>query len=732
MALLDLDLGGLLDDLEDTINGVLGGDLGAVVTEIAPGNLINDLGDTLSNALGGEPTGLLSGLLDANLIDVGQLQSLLDGGPGGTLDLGALGDLVSGDTGLLGGVLDLVFDTDLLGHTVIDQAALQDLSAADLADVVTYVTNVVGAVLSTPSEGLDVDNVLTTVLTGDDDVTGTERDNTLRGGAGNDEIHGMGGDDAMSGGAGQDTLDGGAGADTMSGGSGDDIYYVDNAGDQVREANEQGVDTVNSSVAFSLAGQYIENLTLTGSANIAGTGNSLDNVITGNAGNNVLDGATGADTMAGGAGNDTYYADNAGDRVIEAGDAGTDKVISSVSFSLTGQYVENLNLTGSADINGTGNSLDNVITGNAGDNVLDGFTGADQMSGGAGDDTYYVDNAGDRAFEAKNGGFDQVISSVSYALSAQYVENLSLTGSGDIDGLGNSLDNVISGTTGDNVINGWTGADTMTGLAGNDTYYVDNASDVVIEANRGGTDTVNSSVSFSLAGQYVENLNLTGSDDIDGAGNSLDNVITGNAGDNAIDGGFGADTMSGGAGDDTYYVQNTGDTAVEGRGGGVDTVNSTVSYALTGQYVENLNLTGSGNTNALGNSLDNTIVGNSGKNVIDGSSGSDVLTGGAGRDTFVFDTKLGASNVDHITDFSVADDTIRLDHTVFAGLTTGGLSADAFTAGAAAHDASDRIIYNSSTGALLFDRDGTGSASAVQFATLGDHLALTNADFTVV
>ncbi|WP_134494132.1 calcium-binding protein [Microvirga pakistanensis] len=242
---------------------------------------------------------------------------------------------------------------------------------------------------------------------------------------------------------------------------------------------------------------------------------------------------------------------------------------------------------------------------------------------------------------------------------------------------------------------------------------------------------------------------LAGNDTITG-GSSADRLdgfdgndtITGNAGNDVLSGGLGADVMTGGAGNDTYYVDNASDRVVETSTGGTsDKVYTTVSHTLA-QYVEHLYAQGSLSINLSGNTLANTIKGNAGANRIDGGSGDDALYGGAGndtlygragKDTFVFDTALSSSNVDKLVDFSVQDDTIRLENAVFKKLTkTGTLSTSFFTVGPKAKDTNDYIVYDSKTGVLSYDADGSGNGAAVKFAQLATNLKLTNADFVVI
>ncbi|MBS3029212.1 MAG: DUF4347 domain-containing protein [Dolichospermum sp. DET50] len=307
------------------------------------------------------------------------------------------------------------------------------------------------------------------------DLSGFTGTISFNGTTGNDWIKAGTGNDDLGGGDGNDTLNGGTGADLLGGGSGNDSYVVDNVGDVIIEFLNQGIDTVESSITWTLK-NHLENLTLTGTTAINGTGNNLNNIITGNTGNNVLNGGAGADTMIGGAGNDSYYVDNTADSITENLNEGTDIVFSTVTYTLT-TNVENLTLQGTTAINGTGNDLNNSITGNTaaniltgglGNDTLTGGAGADTMIGGAGNDSYYVDNTADTITENLNEGTDIVFSSVTYTLTTD-VENLTLQGTTAINGTGNTLNNSITGNTADNVLTGGLGNDTLTGNAGSDT-----------------------------------------------------------------------------------------------------------------------------------------------------------------------------------------------------------------------------------------------------------------------
>jgi serralysin len=318
-------------------------------------NLGIALTTTIENAHGGSADDTITGNAVNNI--------LLGNGGNDTLE-GGLGD----DTLTGGAGIDTVtYEAATAGVTVsLAVTAAQNTGGAG-SDKIATVENLTGSAH-------------------DDALTGNGSANTLSGGAGNDTLRGGNGIDVLLGGGGNDTLNGNTGADAMTGGAGDDLYYVENAGDSVTEAGSNGHDRVSSTVTYTL-GANVEDLTLTGTAAINGTGNGLANALTGNSAANVLNGKTGADTMSGGLGNDTYYVDNAGDVVKEASaSGGTDKVNATVSFTLGGN-LEQLTLTGTGATSGTGNGLANTLTGNGAANVLNGLGGADALKGGAGADT---------------------------------------------------------------------------------------------------------------------------------------------------------------------------------------------------------------------------------------------------------------------------------------------------------------------------------------------------------
>ena len=257
--------------------------------------------------------------------------------------------------------------------------------------------------------------------------------------------------------------------------------------------------------------------------------------------------------------------------------------------------------------------------------------------------------------------------------------------------VGGSGNDDITGNAAANILNGGGGADTMLGGAGNDTYVVDNAGDKVYETttiggavNSGGSDTVRSSVTYTL-GNFVEKLTLTGLAAINGSGNALANALVGNGAANILRGANGNDVLVGGAGADTLY-------------------------------------------------------GGAHNDLLRGGAGSDVLFGGAGSDIFRFDTALSTStvkNVDWIRDFDPAQDTIQLENSIFTRFgtgTTGPISPALFRANTTglAQDGNDYLIYETDTGKLFYDANGSAAGGSVQIALLQANLALSSADYALV
>ena len=359
------------------------------------------------------------------------------------------------------------------------------------------------------------------------------------------------------------------------------------------------------------------------------------------------------------------------------------------SFSNIGGFAGNISIAigavienakgGSGNDTLIGNSAANILTGNSGNDTLDGKAGADTLNGGAGNDTYVLGTESDTVIDS--GGIDRIISTITRSLASySTIERLTLTGTGNINGTGNGLNNVLAGNAGNNILDGGTGVDTLVGGAGNDVYVLGAESDTVIDS--GGIDRIASTITRSLASySTIERLTLAGTGNINGTGNGLNNALTGNSGHNRLDGGNGNDTLNGGAGNDT-------------------------------------------------------LLGGAGADRLYGNIGNDRLTGGTGADAFVFHSTPNAStNVDRITDFSVADDVIWLENSVFTALgAAGALSSAAFVRNTTglAQDAHDRLIYESDTGELYYDSNGSAAGGSVLIAVLNPNLLMTHLDFTVI
>lgn len=438
-------------------------------------------------------------------------------------------------------------------------------------------------------------------------------------------MNGLAGNDTILGTAGNDTIDGGKGNDLMVGGLGDDTYYVDSLFDTPLENPGEGTDLVNVSIA---SGTYLlptdverVQVTSSGAVNVTAVGaNSYElmggggaNILTSADGNDTLDGGLGIDKLIGGKGNDHYVVNVAGDVITENADEGTDDVL--VKFSAAGTYLMAANVenavadTGIINTNITGNGLDNSITGNEGHNLLSGGDGKDTLVGSLGNDTLdggagtmdVVDlaaygtsanwtatrlsatevkltytGAPNTSVTLRNVEFvhfsdvDTTPADLIANASTPFADNLHLAAPGALDG--GAGNDTLHGSSGDDTLIGGTGNDIMFGMGGNDTYYVDSASDVVVEnADEfpGDVDTVivtMASGTYALGlGNDVEIGTIQSTGAVNLTGNELDNTLTGGnganilvggAGNDTINGKLGADVLTGGAGNDDF-VFNT-------------------------------------------------------------------------------------------------------------------------------------------------------------------------------
>lgn len=550
-------------------------------------------------------------------------------------------------------------------------------------------------------------------------------------------------------------IDGAGDADTLDGSGGADIYLISNPsiGPNVIKIIDTGTSGVDEVRITS---------TTSGTLTFSGEEKGIERVIIG----------TGA--------------------AVKAISTGTASV--SVDALLNKNKLTIVGNAGNNWIRGT--AFADSIEGGAGSDDLETGGGIDTMAGGSGDDRYYITDSKVVVKESLNEGVDTVYSTASAYTLPKNVEQLILVYFGannqslttNVSAKGNALNNLIIGNAAANIIDGAAGNDTLTGQGGNDTYFIDSSLDVVIELSAGGeADLVKSTAANYTLSSNVENLTLIGKANINGTGNGAANVITGNTGKNTLTSGGGNDTMTGGAGADQFILNGVGTAAITDFGNGADILingaNSSVAMSLAKAWVATAATRNDGLANILSNGLKvdlskvtlgngfsisnvkdgvvgskaanfigsgladeitggtvaDTLNGGAGDDVISGGGGNDQITGGAGNDVFVFSSAPDAkTNIDTIFDFDhLQQDKISFDLNVFTGFLTLNESLDfleSATGLKAATLENTRIIYNTGTGALYYDQDGSkADFSPIQIAIIGKttHPALELSDLSI-
>ncbi|WP_112873035.1 M10 family metallopeptidase [Paracoccus endophyticus] len=479
--------------------------------------------------------------------------------------------------------------------------------------------------------------------TGADSLYGGDGNDTLYGAEDNDYNLGGDGDDYIWSYTGNDWLYGQGGVDSLYGGDGND-YLNGSDATQVDAVLDGGTGSDTLSVSSLTVGHVFDfelGETRTGGGTVVGSLLGIELFYAGS-GNDVVISDGEAHSYYGLDGNDTMIAELGGETLD--GGSGVD-LLDTARWD--GPYVLDLT-TGSSNY---GSELyvnfENLILGDGADSVI-GTAGANRLNGGGGNDTLVAGAGDDRVY-------------------------------------GDAGNDSLLGEAGNDTLNAGSGLDILVGGFGSDVYFV-NGGDTIVEGAGAGTDSVYSSVSYTMAAN-VERLVLTGAGNTDGFGNALANRIQGNAGQNWLAGNAGADTLIGAGGNDTYVTDGL-DLITEAAGGGVDTVRSSATLTL-GANLENLTLLGGANLSGAGNALSNQITGNTGANTLRGGLGNDRLLGAAGSDRLAgqdgndrldggvgndalwgglgADTLIFRSGADRVADFVNNIDTIGLDDALWGG-----------------------------------------------------------------
>jgi Ca2+-binding RTX toxin-like protein len=631
---------------------------------------------------------------------------------------------------------------------------------------------------------------------GNDTLYGGGGNDTILGGQGNDILDGGAGDDTLSGQDGVDIFRGGAGVDTVdfskespfqllvnlatnvaSGGtaSGDTFYSIENLiGSDDRIDRFIGTEAANHFWGQG-GGDYFNG----GGGNDILDGGSDGDIICGEAGNDTIIGGAAQDYLDGGSGTDTvvYAGSTAGVTIdlangIALGGDGDGQV----QIVGRGAAIRHDFLVGFENAVGSsfgdhliGNAQANALSGGGGDDTLTGGGGADRLNGGAGSDTAdYADAMSGVRLSLAGGrsGGDRYIS----------IENLA--GSGFNDHLtGNSAANVLTGQGGNDVLDGGRGDDT---LLGDFAYQGDAPPRPGLGSGYAtlGADATNNSMAAAF--DISNNFTMTSDTDIFDSTTLLHSTV--NAIGNGQGGYYKVNLVAGTvitididhiADPDIHdswvrLLDSDGNIVAENDDGGGDpgsTHNRDSSlvfvvqetgpyYVLEGAWSPDVPGDGwaeavpAGSAYELNVSVEfppapvqpgvagsDTLTGGGGSDLLDGGLAADTLTGGLGEDSFRFSTELGSGNIDWIRDFKVIDDTILLDNLIFESVGgDGALALSAFYGSAAgvAHDADDRILYDTDSGALSYDVDGGGDITAIQFAQLGTNLKLSASDFIII
>jgi len=635
-------------------------------------------------------------------IDLGAGNDIYDGSGGsviGKIVLGEGNDQAYGSSGsetFSGGAGNDTID----GGAGVDTVDYSDAASGSDNSGVTVNLGSTAQQFISSSQGSDT-------LINIENVVGSGHNDTITGNSGDNSLEGGAGDDRLEGGTGDDTLDGGEGVDTVVY-SGSSFVIVDLSLTASQGTGSYGIDVLRN----------IENVQ-GGSGADTIKGNAGNNKLEGMNGNDTLDGREGDDTLLGGSGNDTLRGGigkdrlegGAGNDIAEFEGTRDDYIVNAAAWTEETEYT----------VTHKNEDPESTLSGAQGIDTLKGirvlkFLGAD-TAGGSDDVLYALTN-----------------SAVPTNLSLTMASNSWISGGGVKE---NAPTDTIVATLAATDADG----DTLTyTLQENDLFKLDtdgrtikvkNGALLNFEALTNGisyaykltvtvTDNLKNLSDGAMVGTATRDVYITITNDMTETANLVRYGT--NAGEQVV-GEYGNDWVYGGAGDDQVFGR-AGNDILYGEDGN--------DYVIGGDGAQGTGLVGTGNDVLYGGNGNDSLFGGDGSDILYGGNGKDVLYGGTGSDIFVFDVKPSTkTNLDHIADFNVAADTIKLSKAVFSKIAKGTLKSGAFVVGTAFKQKDDRILYHKKAGALFYDPDGSGSAKAIQFATISKNLALTHKDFII-